>query len=257
MPAGHGRRSGHRRATTSRRSCRGRRRRAAASARAEIVLRTLVGHARDRVDTGDDFSLLLEDGDRVPICADPRRDRRARVRRRRRGAAAARSTPRRSTVPRARSPRSRATSARRSRALIDGGPARHGGRRPGGADPHAAARSSPRSAATLNSRDDELIGHHRRPRRRARQPAARRAELQPPVPRDRRRTGARDRRPRRATRARELDAILDERPRRPAIVDRHQIDLAEALAYAGDAIQGFASIALRRARRRSTGATSS
>lgn len=41
----------------------------------------------------------------------------------------------------------------------------------------------------------------------------------------------------------ELDQVLEEVHRDLAIIDRHQMDLAEALAYAPDSIGGFASIA--------------
>jgi phospholipid/cholesterol/gamma-HCH transport system substrate-binding protein len=41
----------------------------------------------------------------------------------------------------------------------------------------------------------------------------------------------------------EIDRILDDLHRLLTVVDRHQLDLAEALAYSGDAIVGFSSIA--------------
>jgi len=40
----------------------------------------------------------------------------------------------------------------------------------------------------------------------------------------------------------DLDAVLEEVHRDPEIVSRHQLDIAEALAYSGDALLGFSSV---------------
>ncbi len=93
---------------------------------------------------------------------------------------------------------------------------------------------------TLSSRDDELIGIIDNLDVALGSIAARRADLQVLLAQTQR-TGGITADFIRDVRA-DLDAILDELHLDLQIVARHQVDLAEGLAYAGDAIVGFSSI---------------
>jgi phospholipid/cholesterol/gamma-HCH transport system substrate-binding protein len=96
-------------------------------------------------------------------------------------------------------------------------------------------------SATLSSRDDELIGIIDDLDVALGNLAARRADLQALL-RETQRTGALT--ADFVSRARaDLDAILDELHLDLQIIARHQVDLAEGLAYGGDALIGFGSIA--------------
>ncbi|MGI9017948.1 MAG: MCE family protein [Euzebya sp.] len=101
-------------------------------------------------------------------------------------------------------------------------------------------RNLSRLSATLQSRDDELIGVIDDLDVATANLAARRTDLQRLLAETQRSSGftadfVRDIRT-------DLDAILDELHLDLQIVDRHQVDLAEGLAYVGDSLIGFSSI---------------
>jgi phospholipid/cholesterol/gamma-HCH transport system substrate-binding protein len=106
----------------------------------------------------------------------------------------------------------------------------------------ALLRNLTRLSATLESRDDELIAVIDDLDVATAQLAARRADLQDLL-RETQRSGTLTADFVRDVRA-DLDAILDELHLDLEAVARHQVDLAEGLAYLPDALIGFGSIAL-------------
>lgn len=207
--------------------------------RAEITLRTLVGKRAIAFDTGEDFSTLLQDGDRIPL------DR----------------TTVTIDVPQLAESANEVLGGIDSDALnlllVEIAEVTRGQREEvadligSGTDLTELVNSQEQQirtllrnlstlSQTLESRDDELIGIIDDLDVALGALAQRRGDLQTLL-RETQETGAvtadfvRDIRD-------ELDEILDELHLDLEIVSRHQVDLAEGLAYGGDALVGFSSI---------------
>lgn len=211
-----------------------------ATTRAQVKLRTLVGTRAIDLDTGDDFTRLLEDGDRIPIgqtrvaidvptFAEDAEDLLSEI------DSEALNTFLVSLTDLTRDQRDEVAQ------LVDSGGRLADLVTTQEQQLRLLLRQLAEVSRTLNSRDDELIGIIDDLDVALASVAARRGDLTRLFEQTRR-AGADTADLIAATRA-DLDSILTELHVDLAIVNRHQVDIAEALAYSGDAIEGFASIA--------------
>lgn len=211
-----------------------------AATRAEIVLRTLVGKRAIELETGEDFTELLADGDRIPLertrvatdvptFGDEAEELLSGI------DAEALNTFVAALTDVTRDQREEVA------ALIESGTDLAEIVTSQEEEIRTLLRNLSRISRTLESRDKQLVAIIDDLDVAAGSLAARREDLTRLLA-ETQRAGAESADLIRDTRA-ELDRILDEVHADVALVARHQMDLAEALAYAGDSLYGFGSIA--------------